>query len=192
MSARVRTPSFRVWALPDPPTPKALAQRCWGPPSVGTVPGGRLRRTREPWIQRPSRSVQARANGSRVHPFRPGRVAASLLCWGGGGRPHRGRATPFLRCSRWVSLAARPSHPPSLLAAMETRLLGPGRSLGESGPSPLPRASPPLPIGPRGTAAGRLGPYGQALARRRAGFAAAAVAPVAAPGSGGTRAPPAR
>lgn len=167
---------------------KALAQRCWEPPSVGTVPGGRLRRPREPWIQRPSRSVQARGNGSRVHPFRPGRGAASLLGRGAGeggvlaaaGPPPSSGARDGCPWPR-----APPTRPPSWLPWKPASWVWAGAS-GESGPSPLPRASPPLPIGPRGTAAGRLGPCGQALARRRAGFAAAAVAPVAAPGSGGS------
>lgn len=75
--------------------------------------------------------------------------------------------TPLLQCVRWVSPRrahrpppTAPPFSPSLPAAIETGLQGPGPRPGAppASPFPLPRASPPLRIGPSGDAAGRLSP----------------------------------
>ncbi|XDB61875.1 hypothetical protein AB1E18_015232 [Capra hircus] len=72
-----------------------------------------------------------------------------------------------------------PPFSPSLPAAIETGLRGPGPCPGAppAAPSPLPRASPPLGIGPSGNAAGRLSPVCGARAGPRARPGAAQPSP---------------
>lgn len=103
--------------------------------------------------------------------------------------PSPRQGPPFLPRPRWVSLAARPSHPPSLPAATETRLPGLGRSLRASAAEPPPTGRPPAPHWSSGSRCGAPGSPRPSPRRAESGFAAAAVAPGAAPGSWGAGSP---